>query len=269
MSIDVSVIIPTFHRNVQLIEAVQSALAQADAEIEILVFDDSPEASARNVIERLENPRVNYFQMERPSAGKPALVRNTGWPLAKGRYIHFLDDDDRVEPGAYRALIAALDRHPKIGVAFGRIEPFGDDPTVLSRQKAYFQNAARRARLSHRLRSRHLMVLNMLFKDTVLVNSACMIRTECVSRIGGYDPDCLIEEDVDFYIRAIRRFGCLFLDRTIIHYRTGAPSLMHNLVDNTPVVMTYRHMYAKYRRDYSAGELFALKILARTALRWI
>jgi glycosyltransferase involved in cell wall biosynthesis len=269
MSVDLSVIVPTFRRPAALLEAVRSALSQEQVQVEVLVLDDSPEGSAQAAVERIGDPRVSYRRMEQPSGGKPALVRNIGWQQARGRFVHFLDDDDRVAEGAYAALVAALDARPQVGVAFGRVEPFGDHREVLLQQQAYFQNAARRARISQRLGSRHLMVTNMLFKPTVLVNSACIIRRDCIAPLGGYDPELQVVEDVDFYLRAIRKFGCIFIDEVVLHYRTGAPSLMHNLQDNDPVVASYRQMFAKYRAEQGTRELLALKLLARTALRWL
>lgn len=269
MSIDVSVVTPTFRRPRQLVEAVKSALSQEGVQVDVLVLDDSPEGSAREAIEQLGDPRVKYVLRSIPSGGSPALVRNEGWPQAKGRYVHFLDDDDRVAPGAYRAMVGALDHQPNKGVAFGRIVPFGDDGTVLEHEQSFFLDAARRARFSQQVGSRRLMVLNMLFKPTVLVNSSCMIRRECIASLGGYNPRCAPVEDVDFYIRAIRRFGCVFLDRVVLHYRTGAPSIMHDRKSDDVVVEAYKEIYAKYKEDYGAVELMALKLAARTVLRWL
>ena len=53
MSIDFSVIIPTFRRTSELVEAVSSALRQNDASIEIFVIDDSPEGSAEETAKGL------------------------------------------------------------------------------------------------------------------------------------------------------------------------------------------------------------------------
>ena len=80
----------------------------------------------------------------------------------------------------------------------------------------------------------------MLFQPTVLVNSARLIRRECVEALGGYNEDLAVFEDVDFYLRAIRRFGCVFVDRPVLEYRTGAPSLMHNLSDRRRGDEAYR-----------------------------
>ncbi len=271
MTPDVSVVVPTFRRPALVVEAVRSALAQADdgVRVEVRVLDDSPEGSAREPVQALGDARVHYVRRDVPTGGNPATVRNEGWPLTAGRYLHFLDDDDRVAPGAYRALLDALDAHPDQGVAFGRVAPFGDDAAVLARQTTYFEDAARRARVAARLRSRRWMVANMLFRPTVLVNSACLIRRELLPALGGYDTRLPLVEDVDFYLRAIRRGGAVFLDRVVLEYRTGAPSLMHDERDARKAVSAYRLIHERYRREWGAAEHTALRLAARTFLRWL
>src|SRR5260221_10766659 len=106
---DVSVIVPTFRRPVQLKEAIASALAQSEVSLEVIVVDDSPEGSARAAVEGLGDARVRYLKHEPPSGGVPGRVRNAGWPLAQGRFVQFLDDDDRVAEGAHQAMVEALE----------------------------------------------------------------------------------------------------------------------------------------------------------------
>jgi glycosyltransferase involved in cell wall biosynthesis len=265
---EVSVVVPTFRRPRPLVEAVQSALAQQGPSIEVLVLDDSPEGSAREPLSEVRDPRLRYLRQERPSGGNPGLVRNTGWPMTRGRYLHFLDDDDIVPPGAYAALIDALEANPGAAMAFGRIEPFGDDPEVLRKQRAYFDLAARRARWCQKVGSRRLFALHLLFKHTPLFTSAALIRRESVEALGGFAPSCLPVEDVDLYVRATRRFGCVWLDRTVLRYRTGAPSIMHNQRGNARIAAAYREIYRRYRREHGVVELRLLQLLSKTVLRW-
>jgi glycosyltransferase involved in cell wall biosynthesis len=265
---DISVIIPTFRRPALLVETIQSVLDQQQVRIEIIVVDDSPEGSARPVVDGFGDSRLTYLKREPPSRGKPALVRNAGWPLARGRFVHFLDDDDRVATGYYRAAIETFDAHPERGVVFGRIEPFGDDASgAMWRERAFFAAAARRAKLASRVNSKFWMVANLLFKETLLVNSACIIRRECISSLDGYDASLMLNEDVDFYCRAIRRFGFAFLDRVVLHYRIIPDSLMHGRANDEPLVDSYRRMYARYRETHGSAELLAMKLFARTVLR--
>jgi glycosyltransferase involved in cell wall biosynthesis len=264
--LDVSVIIPTFRRPELLKEAILSALAQENVRVEVVVVDDSPEGSARSVIDAIADQRITYVKNDPPSGGKPALVRNAGWPKARGRFIHFLDDDDRVASGFYAAAVKALEANPDRGVVFGRIEPFGGDEQSMPHERAFFKSAARRAQLAAKVGGRLWMVANLLFADTVLVNSACILRRECVAALGGYDAQMPLNEDVEFYCRAIRRFGFVFLHQTVLHYRILPSSLMHGRASNDGIVETYRRMYAQYRATHGVFELFAMKIFSRTVL---
>jgi glycosyltransferase involved in cell wall biosynthesis len=98
MSIEFSVIIPTYRRPRELRDALNSVLSQLDVSVEIIVVDDSPEGSAREVIDALSDPRVKYFKNPSPTGGIPSVVRNLAWPHAKGMFIHFLDDDEQPFP---------------------------------------------------------------------------------------------------------------------------------------------------------------------------
>ncbi len=153
-------------------------------------------------------------------------------------------------------------------MAFGRIEPFGDDPADLRHNRRVFAEARRRARLSAGLRSWRVLLASMLFCNPVLNCSACMIRREHVGAIGGFDPDCAPFEDREFYVSAIRRFGWRYIDRTVVHYRTGAPSLMTTL-RATEAADVFRKIYRKYEAQHGRSELLTLKILGRAVLRWI
>jgi glycosyltransferase involved in cell wall biosynthesis len=270
MPTDISIVIPTFRRPEPLREALQSVLRQQGVSLEVQVCDDSPEGSARAVVESLGDERVHYHKRAVPTGGRPALVRNEGFRETSGRFVHFLDDDDRVcAQDTYRTAIDALEANPQRGVAFGRVQPFGDDPVAVAHEQAYFAEGARRARRAARTGSRHWMVANLLFKDTVLVNSACIIRSECFAALGGYNPALRVVEDVELYVRAIRRFGCVYLDRAVMEYRVLPGSLMDRETDSPAVAESYGLMYESYRTSYGPAEFFALKCFARGVLHFL
>lgn len=259
---DVSVITPTFHRETEVVEAVRSALAQAGVTVEVIVLDDSVEASAREAIEALEDPRVRYVKQERPSGGRPAEVRNDGLRLARGRFVYCLDDDDHVQPGALAAMVAALDARPSAGVAFGQVTCFGEDAAIVARYQAWFRWAAGVARTL--AGSSWLTAGAILFSGTLIINSTCLIRREAALTLGGYDASIPVYEDVDFFLRGIRRFGHVFVDHPVLRYRTGAPSLIHNLKgDAEPIAESYRRIHRKYRRAHGALEYRALQLAVR------
>ena len=272
MTADFSVIIPTFRRPKQLTEAIASVLRQNDATIEIIVVDDSPEGSAESVVRSSGDSRISYLKNSKPTGGIPSVVRNIGWPLARGTFIHFLDDDDVVADGHYSLVKSAFAANPAVGVVFGRIEPFGDAPAAqLKHESRYFAHAARKAKASGRFGSRLAFVGRMLFDDALLVCSSSVIRRGCLNRLGGFDPSIRLMEDADFHVRAMRECGVLFLDRTAIHYRLSNPSLMHSPNPTEAQIQNERRgrrqMQQKYYDKQGALEYYALALLTRTVLK--
>ncbi|WP_158743842.1 glycosyltransferase family 2 protein [Acidisphaera sp. L21] len=259
---DISVVVATCNRPGTLLEAVQSALDQAGATVEVIVVDDSPGHTAAGAIDRLHDPRVRYVANRRPSDGRPAVARNMGVALARGALIHFLDDDDLVADGYYAACLAAFADRPDLGVVFGAIEPFGVDQAEIQHQREYFGHAAHRARRCARLGHRWAFTAAMLFGPTLLVCSAGLLRRSHVTALGGFDPGLPLVEDVDFYMRAIRHGGVQFLDRPALHYRIG-PSLMRQPGREQMLLESYERLQGRYRAQRGAAEFMTLKLLAK------
>ena len=95
-----STIIPTVGRK-SLSRAVESVLAQdvLSSEFEIIVVNDSGETLPYAEWQLCQQVQViNTFQRER------SVARNTGAAVARGKYLHFLDDDDWLAPGALKHL---------------------------------------------------------------------------------------------------------------------------------------------------------------------
>ncbi len=268
---DFSVVIPTYRRNSELAEAIASVQEQVGVTWEILVVDDSPEGGAAVVLERFRDARITYIKNPNPTSGRPSVVRNLGWPLAVGRFVHFLDDDDIVPSGHYQAVASAFTRCPDVGLVFGAIEPFGTGPQdQLQHEREFFAKAARAAARCSAFGRNRAFAGQMLFDLPILVCSASVVRRECLAGVEGFDPTIRLMEDADFHARVMRKYGALFLDRLAVRYRIGFPSLMHS--PNPPPSQLQeqregrRRMQAKYRQEYGAFEFYALALATR-ALR--
>jgi glycosyltransferase involved in cell wall biosynthesis len=263
--VTVSVIIPTFHREVQLLEAIGSVLGQTGVTLQVIVVDDSGTGTARDAVNSVGDGRLLYIARAEPSGGRPALARNEGAAIAQGRYLYFLDDDDLMEPGTLSALVSALDAAPRVGMAFGVIEPFGDDAAVLRSERRHFSRARR---IAQRLRGRRELSARLVFLSTIIVNSACMGRRTAFQAYGGYDAEIPICEDTEMWARIVHATGYVFVDRPVVRYRTGAPSLMHNLAANDEKMhISYRRFHDKYRRAHGLLNFMAMKFWARVILK--
>ena len=99
----ISVIIPCYKAAGTLRRAAESALADAPADLEVLLVDDgSPDETGRLCDElAAADPRIKALHRENGGAG---AARNTGLDAARGEWVLFLDADDALLPGLWAAL---------------------------------------------------------------------------------------------------------------------------------------------------------------------
>ena len=120
-----SIVVPTFRREgylPPLFDALAAQIAGVAAKAEVVLVDNSPEATAREVAGTA--PEFLRYVHE-PSPGV-ARARNRGVAEARGTHIIFLDDDELPDPGWLSAFAAAADAGAK--AAFGPIEPQFESP---------------------------------------------------------------------------------------------------------------------------------------------
>ncbi|MDL1957570.1 MAG: glycosyltransferase [Candidatus Desulfofervidus auxilii] len=99
--IDFSIIIPTYNRANFVVEAINSVLNQTyKLPYEIIVVDDgSIDKTEKILLEYMKKePRLKFIKHEKNKG--PAAARNTGIIHSKGKYLLFLDSDDKLLPNA-------------------------------------------------------------------------------------------------------------------------------------------------------------------------
>jgi glycosyltransferase involved in cell wall biosynthesis len=92
----VSVVIPTRNRPGLVVRAVNSALAQSLAEIEVVVVVDGPDLETLAALAAIKDPRLHTAAL--PASVGGAEARNIGVKNAHGKFIALLDDDDEWYP---------------------------------------------------------------------------------------------------------------------------------------------------------------------------
>lgn len=100
-----SVIIPAYNLEDDIVICLESVLAQNVEDMEVLVVDngskDGTATSIRRVAEK--DPRVKPIFLKKNCM--PSGARNAALDVAEGKYIHFCDGDDMVPEGAYEELL--------------------------------------------------------------------------------------------------------------------------------------------------------------------
>jgi glycosyltransferase involved in cell wall biosynthesis len=104
-------IVVTNHDYAQFVtDAVDSALAQADAAVEVIVVDDG---STDESLALLAPYRRRVRLVAQPNGGQAAAF-NAGWTAASGDAVIFLDADDLLEPDVAERVVRVFDRDPEV-----------------------------------------------------------------------------------------------------------------------------------------------------------
>ena len=90
-----SVVIPTYNRADRVTKAIDSILAQAFEDWELIVVDDGSTDDTKERIARYDDARIKYIFQENAERG---AARNKGVKESTGNYVFFLDSDDFVYP---------------------------------------------------------------------------------------------------------------------------------------------------------------------------
>src|SRR5215467_7346101 len=109
-----SIIIPCYNQAHYLGDAIASARSQTYPFVEVIVVDDGSTDDTAAVVAR--HAPVRYLRQ--PNRGLPA-ARNAGWQASKGRYVIFLDADDRLLPNAVNVGVTVLAARPDAALAVG------------------------------------------------------------------------------------------------------------------------------------------------------
>jgi len=113
----VSVVIPTYNRAYCIERAIDSVLAQSNANVEAVVIDDGSKDQTDALMQRRygNDPRVRYFYQENTGISG---ARNAGLQRVRGDYVALLDSDDDWAPWKLELQIACMRAHPELGMTW-------------------------------------------------------------------------------------------------------------------------------------------------------
>lgn len=126
-----SVIVTCYNYCAFVVEAVESALAQSRAAVQVIVVDDgSTDGSTALLQERYgADPRVTV--LDGPNGGQLAAFQR-GLAAATGSVVCFLDADDRWAPDYLARIGEVYDARADIDFVFTDTQLFGDDQRLLA-----------------------------------------------------------------------------------------------------------------------------------------
>lgn len=178
-----TVVIPTYNRRDAVLEAVRSALDQNIRDIEVIVVDDGSSDGTASAVAALGDERVHVIVQ--PNAGG-AAARNRGIAFGRGRYVAFLDSDDRFMLDHLEDLLPLLEQGEDV-VAYCRV--------VVDR------GGGRLFLKPHRAIGSDESIDGYLMRDRGFIQTSSIALSRSLAERVRYREDVAFGDDTDFAVR--------------------------------------------------------------------
>lgn len=214
----ISVIIPVYNGASDVRRAIDSALAQVNCEVEVIVLNDGSKDDTRSVMDEYGD---QIRAIHQPNSGL-AETRNNGIAAATGEWVAFLDHDDYWKQDKLSEQLKAAERTGS-DVVYTNAENFGEVDRV------------------GRLRSEPAAMLQGdllegLLLDNFIVVSSVMIRRTVIQEYQGFNASLPCVEDWDLWLRLAAdgiRFAAVREPVTMYQWRAGSMSKNFDLMRTT------------------------------------
>lgn len=234
----VSIITPCYNQGQYLAESIDSVLTQTYPNWELLIVDDGSTDNSAEVAKTYtaKDTRVHYIYQ--PNAG-PSAARNHGVHESKGKYIQFLDGDNKLASRCIELAVEHMENNEETVVFYSRVHYFG-------------------------VRNDEFVIRWTGYADLLCVNSidcCCMVRRTDFNRIGGFDEQMRGYEDWEFFIRLLYGRPNVYQHHDVLfYYRITNSQISVNAQAAKRADELYSYVYEKNKEKYAA--IFGLPVKA-------
>ncbi len=226
-NITVSIIIPTFNRREYVQEAIESVFAQSYTNYELIVIDDGSTDGTDRVIESKYMGKLKYIWQNNQGEAK---ARNHGISLSTGKYLAFLDSDDKWHPEKLLYQVNMIEgrrnKDSNIALICSSVWLIDENGRLIS------------SRLSGRKKNiEKLQLEDYLYKPQIFgPSSNAVFYNEFVKEVGGFDEDIQFGEDWGLLIKLREKYKFIYLDKPLTYIRVHKVNQQsfpnHELIEN-------------------------------------
>lgn len=266
----VSIIVPVYNAEKTLPRCVESLLGQTLRDLEVILVDDGSADASPSLCDALaaKDSRVRVLHTV---GGGPAAARNAGLEAAAGRYIGFVDADDRAEPGMFAGLHGrALETEADLAVC----DYFADRPGSTEIRKPFagesrvFEEADIRTRIlpyffGYAPGELADFARHCPFADTRSYVWCCLYRAALLQTNGIRFPDekLYYTEDNLFNLLAVARAArIVYLAQPLYHYVEQAETFTGRF---QPAYFDCRLRKYEYLSAFASQEKMGVQAAAR------
>ena len=236
MQPDVSFVIAAYNAETSIARAIESALAQRDVSMEVIVADDCSSDRTLDIARSFAPEQVRVVALERNRG--PGGARNAGLALATGRWVAVLDSDDTMRPDRLKRMIERAEA-AKAEIAVDNLEVVKD---ITGARQPMFPAELLESRPELGLAD--FIAANIMFEETFSFGyMKPVFERAFLERLGlGYDEALRIGEDYILLASALASGGRCVIEPSVgyaYHIRDGSISR----------VLELHHVEAMLRAD--------------------
>ncbi len=260
----VSIVLPTYNGAKYIRESIDSCLNQTYKNIELIIVDDASTDTTPRIIKDYNDSRIKYLRYDTNSGVSEVL--NKGFFYASGQFLTWTSDDNYYTLNAIGCMVKVLESNKRIDFVYANFYKIDEKDNIIFERRVGS--------------SRELSIENCI--------GACFLyRRKVYQEIGNYDPQALLAEDYDYWLRVREKFKLQKINKFLYYYRVHPDSLSSKYVTEgiEELIVKIRdkyisssmksYLYARkqfYKKNYSQAkkllkQCFWLNICNRDAWR--
>lgn len=192
-----SIVIPSYNREKFLAIALNSVLNQSFSDYEVIIVDDGSTDNTKETIKKFCHEKIKYYYQKNQG---PAAARNLGVKKSSGKYICFLDSDDRFRKDKLLISFQEIIKNPKFKV-FHTQEIWYKNKKILPQKKYHKKPSG--------------FIFKLALRQCSISISTAIIKRDLFNDIGFFDQKMLACEDYDFWIRASLKYPVYLINQPL------------------------------------------------------
>jgi len=251
----VSVLMTAYNSQAYIGLAIESILNQTFSDFEFLIVDDCSTDSTWQIISDYAKKDLRLKAFKNESNLGISKNRNQLINLVNTEFIAWQDADDISLPTRLADLFEFMVAHPKVGILGGYLQFFNEIQGDLSIRKYLLTDSEIRKKI---------------FRFSPVAQPAAMVRVSALKKIGGFDENLSVAEDLDVSFKIGLNFEFVNLPKVLIKYRQQANSItfkkLKTLELNTLKIRRLFAFNAGYKISffdliYNLGQLITLYLM--------
>lgn len=212
----VSIVLTSFNHEKYIRESIDTVLAQAYENFELIIWDDASTDQSWSIINSYSDTRIKVFHNQK-NRGPVYGINKAIAEVASGEYIAIHHSDDVWASDKLEKQVLFLDNNPKIGAVFTNALAIGEDSQPLNDPAHFYSTIFEQPN-----RTRYEWLNHFFYKGNALCHPSVLIRRQCYNECGLYRYGLSQLPDFDMWIRLCFKYEIHVLPERLVHFRVRA-----------------------------------------------